>query len=250
MLACLLCVAIAAPSDPNVARGEAAYRQERWDDASEAFAAAFESTGDPTYLYTRAQAERRAGRCEVAIELFARFVATDPPAQAAAAARDYEAQCRAQIEAEPVEAPAPVAEDEPPEPTTPVTASTPASDPSRDRASARRWSADPWAAAFVGTGAAAIVTGATLAGLAHREAGRAPEAADDEGYGGRIAKAEAFEIAGVTVLSVGAALVIGGVVRWVVLARRGRARAPAVGAMGAGLRISGSLRGLGGRARR
>lgn len=218
-LSWVLVAMLAAPErDPDVVRGEQAYREERWSDASEAFAAAYARTGDPTYLYTQAQAERRGGHCEVAIELLERFLDTEPAEVAAATARGYIAECREQLgpgetsaSAEPASSPSSEVAVGPVDEAPPVTVPRP-------------WWRDPWGGALVGVGTAALVGGGVLVGLARRGADRALEAESDAGYGDRIASAEAMQIAGVTVMSVGAAAVIGGVVRWVVLARRGRAR--------------------------
>jgi hypothetical protein len=219
---CLWASLVAPERDPDVVRGETAYREKRWSDASEAFAAAYERTGDPTYLYTQAQAERRGGRCDLAIGLYERFLATRPADVAAATARGYVAQCREEIGEAKVTGSAP-------EP-------TPVRDPiaapvggTVENAEARRaWWRDPWGGALVSIGSASLVTGAVLVGLAHREAGRASGAADDRGYGDHIERAQTRQIAGATVMSVGAALAVGGAVRWAVLARRGRERNVAI----------------------
>ena len=104
----------------------------------------------------------------------------------------------------------------------------PTREPAQDAESRRAWWRDPWGGTLVGIGSAGLVTGAVLVGLAYRDAGRAPDAEDDRGYGDRIARAETLQIAGATVMSVGAAMVVGGVVRWAVLARRGRDRSVSI----------------------
>jgi hypothetical protein len=242
VLAWLVWASLTAPErDPDVERGETAYREERWSDASEAFAAAYARTGDPTYLYTQAQAERRGGRCDVAIELFEKFLETGPPDVAAATARGYAAECREQIGD--VEAPTP----EPEPVATPEPVDTPAVEP----APPRPWWKDPWGGAFVGLGTASLATGAVLVGLAHRGADRAADAGDDRAYGDRLARAETFQIAGATVMSVGAAMLVGGAVRWIVLARRGRDRTPkvALAPIPGGLAVWGRLPSLAARRR-
>ena len=187
----------AAPRNPHVDAGETAYREGRWDDASTAFAAAYEETGDATFLYTRAQAERRAGRCEVAIDLYAKFLATHPPAEAELAARKYSDECRAALPPPTATVPPPVVtpaavDDDPP--------------PVVDRPPPRPWHRDPAGGILVGTGAAGLVAGAVTIGLAHREAGRAPDAGDDRDYQDRLDRARRLEIAGGTVLALGSAL--------------------------------------------
>lgn len=206
--ALVLAIALAPAKNPNVVAGEAAYKDGRWDDASVAFAAAFDDTGEPIYLYTRAQAERRAGRCKLAIDLYTRFLATNPPEKSAQAATRYRDECRAILPPEPTPAPAPA----------PVV-DTPADDPPPPPPP-KHWSRDPAGAVLVATGAAGIVTGSVLLGLAYRDVNDASAAGDDLGYSDRVERAHRFEIAGGTVLAVGSALLVGGVARWLVVRSR------------------------------
>jgi tetratricopeptide (TPR) repeat protein len=223
-LALLLCLAgPAAPSD--VAAGEKAWSEGRWDDASEAFARAYERTKDPTYLYARAQAEREAGRCERAIELYEEFLAHSESAEAKAAASEYIEACRAELaEAAPVEPPPPVA---PPPPTVePPPAVEPS--PETDPEAPRRWYRDPWGGALVGVGLAASITGAALVGVAYRDASAAADAGDDRAFGEALDRAQRLERGGAIALSIGGALIVAGVVRWAIVgsaARRGRVAA-------------------------
>jgi hypothetical protein len=207
--ALVLAIALGPAKNPNVEAGEAAYKDGRWDDASVAFAAAFDDTGEPIYLYTRAQAERRAGRCKLAIDLYTRFLATNPPEKSAQAATRYRDECRALLPPEPEPAPAPA----------PAPVVDAADDPP-DAPAAKHWARDPAGAVLVATGAAGIVTGSVLLGLAYRDVDDASTASDDLGYSDRVERAHRFEIAGGTVLAVGSALLIGGVARWLVVRSR------------------------------
>ncbi len=205
----LLAFALAAAPverDPNAAAGEAAFADGRWDEASAAFAAAHRSTGDPAFLYARAQAERRADRCKLAIDLLEQFIATAPPPQGQAAATQYIAECRARLPAE-LPPPPPTAIIEP----TPPPPSAPRPPP---------WRRDVLGAALVGGGGVGLVAGAVLLPLAYRAASRADTAGDDRAYGEQFAKARRLEIGGAIALSVGTALIVGGIIRWVTLARR------------------------------
>jgi hypothetical protein len=206
--ALVLAIALGPAKNPNVDAGEAAYKDGRWDDASVAFAAAFDDTGEPIYLYTRAQAERRAGRCKLAIDLYTRFLATSPPEKSAQAATRYRDECRALLPPEPAPAPAPA-------PVVDTTTDDPPVPPP-----AKHWARDPAGAMLVATGAAGIVTGSVLLGLAYRDLDDASTAPDDLGYSDRVERAHRFEIAGGTVLAVGSALLIGGVARWLVVRSR------------------------------
>ncbi len=213
-LAVAWCLVAAPARDPQAKAGEAAFAEQRWDEASAAFDAAYRNTGDAAFLYARAQAERRAGRCKLAIVLYEQFVATSPGPEGRSAAEQYIAECRALLpaappEAEPVAPPEPLADAQPVPPPTPRV---------------RPWQRDPLAATLVALGGGALVAGAVLVPLAYRTARAADDAGDDRAYGQRFDQARAREIGGAIALSIGAALVVGGVTRWVVQARRGRAR--------------------------
>jgi hypothetical protein len=210
VVACALTIAPAR--DPQAVAGEAAFAEERWDDASVAFDAAYRNTGDPAFLYARAQAERRAGRCKLAIVLYEQFVATGVGPEGSAAAKQYIEECRALLPADPPPATDPVAEPVvgpmPPPPVAPP----------------RPWHRDPLAASLVGAGGAAAVAGAVLVALAYRGARRADDASDDERFASGYRSASRLELGGAVALSIGTALVIGGVVRWAVLRSRARER--------------------------
>jgi tetratricopeptide (TPR) repeat protein len=214
-LALVLCLAgPAAPQD--VAAGEEAWSEGRWDDASEAFARAYERSNDPTYLYARAQAERRAGRCEPAIELYEEFLVRSDSAKAKTAANDYIEECRAELASDaPADPPPPVVE--PP----PVVAPP----PQRDAKPPPPWYRDPWGGALVGVGLAASITGGALVGVAYRKAAAADDAGDDRAFGEALDRAQRLERGGAIALSIGGALIIAGVVRWAIVGsarRRGR----------------------------
>jgi len=204
------CLASAPARDPQAKAGEAAFAEQRWDEASAAFDAAYRNTGDAAFLYARAQAERRAGRCKLAIVLYEQFVATAPGPEGRSAAEQYIAECRALLPAEPTE-PDPIAAPEPIDDAPPMTTPAPR---------VRPWQRDPLAATLVALGGGALVAGAVLVPLAYRTARTADDARDDRAYAERFDQARAREIGGAIALSIGVALVIGGVTRWVVQARR------------------------------
>jgi hypothetical protein len=77
-----------------------------------------------------------------------------------------------------------------------------------------------------------MVAGGVLLGLAYRDVEQAGGQPDDRAYGEQVARARRFAIAGATLLPVGAALAIGGAIRWAVLARRSRTPRVALGMLG------------------
>ena len=214
----LLAVLLASAPDPDVVAGEAAYVAERWDEASLAFARAYVSTGDPTYLYTRAQAERRAGRCEAAIELYEEFLGTDPIDSARVAAEENIAACREQL---PAIAPSLPSEDPTaasPDEATPTV--SPVVEAEARRAAPRRFYRDAAGDILVGLGLAASATGAALVAVGYRTANRADEAADDRAFGLDLDRAQTLERAGAVTLGLGGALLVAGIVRWILVERR------------------------------
>lgn len=214
-LAVALALAAApAARDPQAKAGEAAFAEERWDEASAAFDAAYRSTGDPAFLYARAQAERRAGRCRLAVVLYEQFAAATTAPEARAAAEQYIAECRALLPADaPVPEVEPRADDDP--------TGVPRISPPRPDA-APPWHRDATGGVLVGLGSAGLVAGAILVPLGYRTAAGASDAADDRDYRGDFTRARRLEIGGAVAMSVGAALLVAGIVRWATLARRSR----------------------------
>jgi hypothetical protein len=223
LLAPLLLLAAA----PTIAtRGDAARRAEAafdagdYEAAAEAAAEAYVAEGDPIYLYVRAQAERFGGRCAPAIEHYRQFIEAVPKGEAAEAARDNIAECEAVLaKAEPAHEPA--APLEPVEPLPPLGNEPEADAPDEDERGAH-WARDPLGGALVGAGVAALAIGGGLYGRAKADERSAMKATDVITYGERIDNAYMLSRAGVSVMIVGGALVVGGVVRWAVLATRAR----------------------------
>jgi hypothetical protein len=209
LLALLLVAAGPAPDDP-ARRAEAAFTAGDYEAAAKAAAEAHAATGDPKYLYAQAQAERFGGRCDLAVEHYRLFITLVPSSDATLAAQDNIAECEALLAAAP--APAPV---EPLGPAEPEPAALPV-----DAPRPRHWARDPVGGVLVGAGVVALAVGGGLYGKAKADERSAMSATDVVAYGERIDSAYTLSRAGVSVMIIGGALVVGGVVRWVVLARR------------------------------
>jgi len=191
------------PGDP-LERARQAYEDERFGDAARALEEAYAADPAPELLYARAQALRLSGDCPAALELYDAFLASEPPAEAAADAKANRARCAEAT----AEVPPPTVE-EPPAPP--------------DRPSpARRWYADPWGGALTGAGVAATVTGAVLLANAHARADRARDSQDDATYLRELGSAPTISRVGIGVVAAGGALLTAGIVRYAVLAHRGR----------------------------
>jgi hypothetical protein len=199
-----------------VERAEAAYGQGQWDAASRGFADAFAVDPDPDDLFARAQAERFAGRCNVAIKLWDQYLGLESSPQAVAEARHNRAYC---------------------EPATTTGVETPADTGAQPSSSERRgvrpsrpmraWYRDPAGGVLVATGGVSMVIGASVLGLALSRDRKASGADTEGSYVAEKDAVRAPHRAGIAVLSVGGALLVAGVVRWAVIASRSRQTARA-----------------------
>jgi tetratricopeptide (TPR) repeat protein len=197
-----------APASP-VERAEEAFQAGRYTDAANAFGEAYEADPDPKFVYAQAQAERLGGDCASAIEHYDRFLALDPDPEPAEAARTNRERCRQELERA---KPPP-----PPEPPSPRTMAD--RDPVDTPTHARPWHRDPLGGALVGSGlvVTALGTGLLAGGVVlDRNAADAGIEGDFERDRDR---ATSMHRAGIALTAIGAAIVIGGVVRWIVVAR-------------------------------
>lgn len=210
LLALLLVAAGPAPDDP-ARRAEAAFTAGDYEAAASAAAEAHAATGDPKFLYAQAQAERFGGRCDLAVEHYRTFITLVPSSAATLAAQDNIAECEALLAAAPAPAPVePLGPAEPEPAALPVDATPPP----------RHWARDPVGGVLVGVGVVTLAVGGGLYGKAKADERAAMRATDVVEYGDRIDSAYTLSRAGVSVMIIGGALVVGGVVRWAVLARR------------------------------
>jgi hypothetical protein len=202
-----------AEVDAIIDKATAAFDRKDWNGASRALADAYVLDPRPDLLYARAQAERLAGRCNVALPLYDRFLAEEKAgSQAAADARVNRSSC-AQVVAG----------------TQPQPSKAPAerrgADASRARDPARpRWYRDPAGGVLVALGGVSTVIGGSLLGIALSRDKQADTAANEGSFVDRKRGAHTQHQVGIAVLSIGGAMLIAGVVRWAVLASKdGRA---------------------------
>lgn len=220
--AAVLCAVLTVGAPEPAARQAAELTHaRRYAEAAEAYGRAFEETGEPVHLYSQAMSLRRAGSCPEAIDVFETFIAEGPPEPDVEAARDQIGECEALI-ARAAPAPTPQAEPEPePEPTAtpPPPAASEDDEPSAGRAT---WARDPWGGVLVAVGGVAAITGGGLL-LVSNGSKDAPPAETERAHTQREAGVRNTSTAGFVLIGAGAALLIGGIVRYSVLARRGRA---------------------------
>ena len=226
------------PSDPDFEDGKAAFAEERYADAARHFERAYDANPDPLLLFVWAQAERLAGQCDAAVPLYRRYLALEPPDADVKVTRAAIEACGEDPDAVPE--PPPISAGESGAQSESDTTLDPEpggteDDPSPPRTALR----DPWAHVLTWSGVVVTGVGAGLLGEAHRRRTRSERAPDEQDYRDSLEGAPALSRAGIGVMIGGGALLVAGVVRFVVVASRGR-RAPSPAAIaphlgGAGL---------------
>ncbi len=240
-------VAVAEPKDP-VARahlqdGQAAVARDEYAAAVASYEQALAIEREPKVLYLLGQAEFLRGNCRESVRYFTQVREFEVGSEVAEAMRPYLAECAERLADEP-DPPVPVpTSDEPIEPVESDEAASTADEPAVDEpAQARRWYQDPLGDVLGATGVAGIVAGGVLLVVARQRRTGAATYGTLEGDADGI---RTFQIAGGASLGVGAALMIGGLVRWGLVSRKGKggaARArvqPMYGPSVAGLSLSG-----------
>ncbi|MCX4243346.1 tetratricopeptide repeat protein [Paraliomyxa miuraensis] len=209
-----------AAEDPATLAGRL-FREGEYAKAAAEFERAYARTGDPAFLFGRAQSLRRAGNCKAAIEVFEAFIAAGPPEPDVRAARDVIDACRSIL-----------GEDEP---TTAVEPTRDALEPTRspsDDPTAPSPRRDVLGGVLVGLGAGLVVGGSVPSVLSFTRARTSVEAESEQAYEQRRRSVRTLWATGASVMVAGGALVVAGVVRYAIVARRSgdhAARASLVG---------------------
>lgn len=214
-------------------RGVAAYTKGDYAAAADALGASFVLEADPETLFAWAQTERKLGHCDRALDLYAKLLAMDLPAENKRAIEVQIAECKAILAERPRAAPSsPVqtAESPAPSPAAPVAepavaASAPPAAPSE----ARAWWKDPVGGALVGAGAIGIGVGAVFLVQARAADADKADAISYPAYRVLADRAESRGRLGVIGLVAGGALAAAGVVWYVTR----EPAAPAVTTLGA-----------------
>ena len=208
------------------------------DGAMNDFQASFDLEANPLSLYGLAQATNKAVGCRKAVKHYRRFSKmVDEGSQAYDVALQAIAECADKMAAEAEEEeeeelppdPVPVPDDPPPD-------TTEDEGPPPDKP----WHRDALGGTLVGVGLAGTVTGIALIAASYVDENNpcGTYGCFDE----QLERIDRVRIAGAVVTGVGGALLIGGVVRWVVVARKQRRSAsvvPAVGPRFTGVTVSG-----------
>jgi tetratricopeptide (TPR) repeat protein len=202
--------ATAAKARALFEQGIARFGARDFEDAIAAFEASYKLDPRPEVLFSLAQAERQSGDCPTAVALYRKFLATDPPARHADAARDGIGKCERALASRPLDvaAPEPAAPEQASAPgPTPVPAPPPTSSPA-PRAAWRT----PVGLALLGGGALGLGGGAALFVAARKAAGEADDAARYDDYVARMDRAESRQRLAFIVGGAGAALVATGAI--------------------------------------
>ncbi len=210
---------MAAPrerKDPVAIKAEAAFRAERWDEAADGFERAYDSDPQLKYLFAWAQAERKRGACDRAVELYDAYMllaesAGDVSADKLETVRAARAEC---VVEEPASLPPP------PPPVLVAEPETPGELPPEDEDAPRPWHRDPLGASLVGVGAGVLVAGVATRLIARGRSDDARAAGSEGQFEDDYDRSTRLGTTGLVLVGAGAAIALGGVVRWAVLARR------------------------------
>ncbi|MEM9455729.1 MAG: hypothetical protein AAGF11_16220 [Myxococcota bacterium] len=218
----------AEPKDPkarqHIKQGQAALARDDYDTAIDWYEKALAIEREPKVLYLLGQAEFLRGRCRASVRYFSQVKEFDVGATVADAMRPYLAECAEQLADEPTPAPISSTESDPPsdedDAIDPLSSSDAQPAPTDERGpKSRRWYQDPAGDVLVAVGVAGAVAGGSMMLVARGQRTGATTYGDLEEAAGGI---RSLQIAGAATLGIGAALMIGGFIRWGLIARKGR----------------------------
>ncbi len=218
-------------SDPEaqalVSEAQILFSEGNFGDAAKLIEKAYLIEPVPELLFPWAQAEREQGNCRAAIDLYGRLLEEIPEGRMADSARSNIALCEEEMP--PEEETVAVVDDEPleeidePEPEPEPVAVT----KTDEQPKAKQWFKDPAGGVLTGLGVVGVGAGAALLIVARGTANGAPDAASLDDYNAQSDSALTQRNAGAGVLSVGGALLVAGVIRYALVAKKNKASATA-----------------------
>ncbi|MCR9159853.1 MAG: hypothetical protein ACE37F_05850 [Nannocystaceae bacterium] len=246
---CLPAAAVAAPQglqDPDaIAHADAAAEAAAAKDYAAAIRhlkAAYAIEQEPLLLYAWAQAERLSGNYRASIPLYEAFLEQHPEGEVANKARVNLLDARSKaLEAR--------SNDAPPEPTEVDDDDEQTASPDEDAsenendgdASALR--GEKLAPVLLGVGAAVTIAGGVLMGLGRSRHNGADSQPTEQAYFEELDSSRTLYYAGAATLGVGGLILVGGAVRYILVAKRGKTPKTNASAMvtprGFGLSLSG-----------
>ena len=185
-------------------------RQGRRLEAAEVFERQYQRTSDPALLFAKATALRRGGDCRSAIEELERFIATEPPESDVAAAQEVIDVCTEILaDGEPEPPPPPILPE-------PYVEPEPVDEPVGP--APKPWTRDVPGGVLLGSGVVVAIGGAVVLGIG---AARTQDREESEaGFERREQSVRTLSAVGGSMVAAGAALLIGSIVRYAVVARR------------------------------
>lgn len=244
--------AAASSSEPtaeeHVARAEELFGTRDYTGAARELEQAYALQPTPRILVGWAQAEKYAGNCGKSLELYDQYLAGDPPTDEVERVQPFIDECRQQVEEQAPPSlvePLPDATDEDPPADVDDDASTspgpdPAPAPARSDAKTRPWHRDPVGGALMGSGALFTAAGIGLIVSAEAAENRAENIRVHGEYEDALDSAILQARISYGLFAVGGALLVGGAIRYVVVARRAkRERNVAVLPAGRGIVVRG-----------
>lgn len=210
-----------APGESQEAAEEArqAFEAGDYDRVVELSRKAYAATGELSFLYAQAHAERFRGNCEAALALYGRVLAANPTGEYAGFAQKGVRLCEEELAAEGTVLPEP--EPEPVPPPRVVEEPQPNPEPRAEQDTARP-SPDALGAILLSTGAVATVAGASLLVSADFAGRRADNALDEATHIENLERTRTLTISGAIVGGVGVALLGGATLRYLTLHRSRR----------------------------
>ncbi|MBC8073462.1 MAG: hypothetical protein IAG13_34395 [Deltaproteobacteria bacterium] len=223
-LVLLMSLALAPSKLLDDARAQALFDEAQQAFADKDYAAASEKLEQayllepaPELLYPWAQAERNLDRCASAIDLYEKYIETQPSARMVEAAQQNIDRCKETLAAAEPEPPAPEPVVGTDEETAPREA---APKPKPSDGEPRKIGRDPAGAVLVSLGGAGLVAGGVLLGVAVNQAKKTENPRDNANYLDMREAALKQRNAGIAVMAIGGALAIAGVIRYGVLAKK------------------------------
>lgn len=238
MIAVVVSLALAlAPAelltDPEAKRlfGEAqtAFEAGDYATASERLEAAYLIEPKGALLYPWAQAQRQLDHCETAIDLYRKYIDSAPSEKMVKTAESNIERCEARLKEQKTS-------DEPPPPVEGTDDETPPfseDDETDDGGKGKKDELDPRAdkigvavgATLVGVGVAGLAVGGTLMGVAAGRAKATEDASTQTRYDDLKKQAKSLNTGGIVALSIGGALLVGGIVQLAIVgAKRKKAK--------------------------
>ncbi len=216
-------MAVVSPEDDafvrdTVARAAAEVDKGRYEAALQILSDAEKRRPHAVYVFVRATIEERRGNCRAAIDLYEHFLQFGVPEADAEEARLGISRCREALPSSPTG----------PE-TTPTQTSDPSPEPEDPDAAKRRWHLDPLGGALLLTGVAGLGTGLGLYVQSRSDERAANDADTLEAYEAKGQRARRFNAAGIAMLGVGSALIVGAIVRYTLVATSERRAQVAIG---------------------